>query len=252
MHCLHMVRHEYTWEEETLIIDLYTRTPTSDINDKNQGIISLCETLNHYGYGCVVPGIRNKMENLKSVDSDYISNGRVGRTHIAKDFMNRWIDYQKTGFIGLDKDVENAYGLVEKHNPSIPQPKRKGRDGQAVFRERVLAAFDNQCCISRMNTPQLIQACHIKPYSVCIAEKRLDQANDVRNGLCMNILYHKAFDKGLFSIDEDKRIVLSPSLELKRDDSFFLPYEGEKILETGRTIIGEQYLEYHRKNVFTH
>ncbi len=245
-----MVRHRYSWEEETLIIDLYTRLSYSEINDKSPEIIRLCSMLNTYGYDCVVSGLRNKMENLKSVDQEYISDGRIGRGHVAIEFSERWKNYQDSGFIGLDGDIEKAIQIVKKHNPDIPHSGISGRTGQTAFRERVLTSFDRQCCISGMNTAELLQACHIKPYRVCMAEGRMEQTADVRNGLCMNVLYHKAFDSGLFSIDEDRRVMLSPKLELKADDKFFRPYEGKKIYQTNRTIIGDTYLEYHRKNIF--
>ncbi len=245
-----MVGHKYSWEEETLIIDLYTRTPTSKINDKNPEIMALCNSLNQFGYDCVVSGIRNKMENLKSVDPDYTSDGRIGRKNAKKEFTERWMSYLSTNFKNLDNDVEFALKTIEKHNPDVTRPAIKRRDGQAVFRERVLASFDCQCCITKMKTPQLLQACHIKPHSVCIKENRPDQDMDIQNGLCMNILYHRAFDAGLFSIDEDKKIILSPYLDLKDRDSFFSQLEGQTIITTDRTMIGEQYLEYHRKNIF--
>lgn len=63
-----MVGQRYTWEEETLIIDLYSRTPIPNIRNDNPEIAELCELLNRNGYSRTVSGIRNKMKNLKSVD----------------------------------------------------------------------------------------------------------------------------------------------------------------------------------------
>ncbi len=247
-----MARYSYTWEEETLIIDLYTRILPSRLSDNTDEIKELSSILNSYGYGCVVSGIRNKMENLKSVDFDYTSQGKIGRTHIAKNFMVRWKEYQRTGFSGLDYDVEIAWKRVSAHRPEEPLPKGAScnRDYQAMFRARVLSAFDNRCCISNLSTSSLIQACHIKPNKDCIADNRIDQAKDVRNGLCMNVLYHKAFDDGLFTIDEDRRVLLSPSFVLDKEDKYFRSIEGKKITQTGRVEIGDEYLEYHRKNIF--
>lgn len=246
-------RNSYTEEQEILIIDLYTRTPTSQVKDSNPDIIALCDFFNAHGYKSVVSGIRNKMENLKSVDPVYTVEGRVGRTKIRKSFKDLWLSELEIGFSDLDERVERAIEKIRSGTSSGNQQNTawKHRVGQAAYRERVLASFDNSCCISGICTPGLIQACHIKPFKVCEKEGLDDQKMDVRNGLCMSLLHHKAFDEGLFTIDEEHRIFLSPVWEdLSMDDPFFRPYEGKRIKETPRTIIGEEYLEYHREKVF--
>ena len=247
-----MVGQRYTWEEETLIINLYSRTPIPNIRNDNPEIIELCELLNRNGYNRTVSGIRNKMENLKSVDDEYTSNGRVGRTNMSKELRSRWLGYCETGFIDLDNDVERALSMMGSVPISEPIPSSgsTGRPGQDQFRRRVLAAYDNSCCISGIRIGELLEACHIKPYKICVEEGKLDQAMDMRNGLCMNRLHHRAFDQGLFGIDEDLHVILSPSLDVPDDDTYFRPYEGMKIKEPRFSLVGEAYLEYHRKNVF--
>ena len=235
-----------------MIIDLYSRTPIPNIRNDNPEIVELCDLLNRNGYSRTVSGIRNKMENLKSVDDDYTSNGRVGRTNMSKELRSRWLNYCETGFVDLDDDVNRArsmIGFIPIPEPT-PSPGIPGRQGQDRFRRRVLAAYDNSCCISGIRIGGLLEACHIKPYNVCVEEGRSDQAMDVRNGLCMNRLHHRAFDQGLFGIDEDFHIILSPSLDVPADDTYFLPYEGMKVKGPRFSIISKEYLEYHRKNIF--
>ena len=247
-------RNSYTKEQEILIIDLYTRTPTARIRDSNPEIIALCDFFNDNGYHSVVSGIRNKMENLKSVDPEYTADGRTGRNNIRQGFKELWLEELRSGFSELDKHVEWAVSEIVKHSPADAagaMPVWRHRSGQANYRDRVLAAFDNSCCISGIQTPDLIQACHIKPYRICERDGMEEQKTDVRNGLCMSVLHHKAFDSGLITIDEEHRLLISSEWEdLADDDTFFRPYEGRRIRETSRTIIGEEYLEYHRENIF--
>ncbi len=246
--------YRYTKEQEILIIDLYTRTPTSRIRNSNPDIVELCRFFNDHGMPTVVSGIRNKMENLKSVDPDYVSDGRVGRTKMAKSLRELWDAEMETGFAHLDEHVADAIAAIESgssNRPSGTPPQWSSRTGQAAFRERVLTAFGGQCCISGMSNPSLIQACHIKPYTTCHDEGRADQEMDVRNGLCMNVLFHKAFDAGLFTIDEQHRVLLSESIkDHPTEDEYFSRYDCMHIHETTRTHIGPDYLEYHRKNIF--
>ena len=193
------------------------------------------------------------MENLKSIDPDYTADGRTGRNNIKQGFKELWLEELNSGFSDLDKHVEWAVSEILAHSPaseSVDPAPWKHRSGQANYRERVLAAFDNTCCISGIQTPDLIQACHIKPYKVCAEEGREDQKMDVRNGLCLSIMHHKAFDRGLITIDEDHRIVISSKWrDLADDDAFFRPYEGKYIREP-RIALCEECLEYHREKVF--
>lgn len=84
----------------------------------------------------------------------------------------------------------------------------KTRVNQQFFRQAVLAAYDNTCCITGLRQPALLVAGHIKPWSID-AVNRLNP----RNGLALNSLHDRAFELGLFTIrPEDYVIEVSPSL----------------------------------------
>jgi len=77
---------------------------------------------------------------------------------------------------------------------------------QAVFRERVLAAYGHRCALSGLPEPRLIDAAHIVP-----DDEELGQP-DVRNGICMSKIHHAAFDAGLIGIDPDFIVHVSERL----------------------------------------
>ena len=82
----------------------------------------------------------------------------------------------------------------------------KQRLHQAVFRERVLAAYGYRCALSGLPEPRLIDAAHIVP-----DDEELGQP-DVRNGICMSKIHHAAFDAGLIGIDPEFTIHVSERL----------------------------------------
>jgi putative restriction endonuclease len=98
---------------------------------------------------------------------------------------------------------------------------------QAMFRERVLAAYGRRCALSGLPEARLIDAAHIAPDS----DERLGQP-DVRNGICMSKIHHAAFDAGLIGIDPDLRIHISPQL-LEMNDGPLLE-QGLKALAGSR------------------
>ena len=80
----------------------------------------------------------------------------------------------------------------------------KQRVNQKFFREAVLSAYDNKCCISGISITSLLIASHIKPW------KKSDESEKTNpcNGLCLNALHDKAFDKGFMTINADNYTVI--------------------------------------------
>lgn len=60
---------------------------------------------------------------------------------------------------------------------------------------------------------ELLIASHIKPWKVSNNE---DEKTNPRNGLCLNALHDKAFDRGLITIDKNYKIIVSSKLKEKK------------------------------------
>ncbi len=96
----------------------------------------------------------------------------------------------------------------------------------------------------------LLVASHIVPWSRA-AEHRLD----VRNGIALNALHDRAFDRGLITFDTDLRLVCASSLrEHFTHDSVaqhFQAHEGKPLTVPAEAAGPKpEYLEYHRSTVF--
>lgn len=78
----------------------------------------------------------------------------------------------------------------------------RSRLHQSGFRERVLAAYKDQCALCRLKHRELLDAAHIIPDS--------DEGGEptVRNGIAMCKLHHAAFDKFFLGIRPDYVIVI--------------------------------------------
>ncbi len=122
----------------------------------------------------------------------------------------------------------------------------KTRSNQNVFRKMILQIYDNSCCITGLNIPEVNRASHIIPWSADVS-KRLDP----RNGLCLSATYDAAFDRHLISLDNDYRIILSKDIKdhytSQSVDQYFLKKEGDKINLPAKYKPELTYLETHRK-----
>lgn len=83
----------------------------------------------------------------------------------------------------------------------VTKVSRLARDSD--FRRKVIVAYDRKCCVTGLQL-RLIDAAHILPVG---AEGSTD---DVRNGLCLSPTYHRAYDRGLIYLNEDRRMLINP------------------------------------------
>lgn len=126
----------------------------------------------------------------------------------------------------------------------------KVRRNQNVFRSMILETYDNRCCVTGLDLPELCIASHIIPWA-----DRADTRMDPRNGLCLSATYDKAFDQHLITFDEDYRLVVSREIrEHYRNEhakELFEKREGQVIhlpVKAERRPL-QEYFEAHRHRV---
>lgn len=126
----------------------------------------------------------------------------------------------------------------------------KTRFNQNVFRKITLENYQNACCITGNPLPQLLTASHIKPWAASKANEKLNPAN----GLCLAKTQDAAFDKGLITLDEELRVVLSKSIRdhmtVRSIEENFIRFEGKEITQPLRFSPSQAFLEYHRDTIF--
>jgi putative restriction endonuclease len=117
----------------------------------------------------------------------------------------------------------------------------KDRPGQATFRQRVLAAYGYRCCVTGEATEEVLDAAHIQPY----VNKESDH---VQNGLPLRADFHRLFDAGLITVDDDYRVVLGDHLE----SVTYASYDGRQILRPHEAADkpSREALKVHRSLVF--
>lgn len=102
--------------------------------------------------------------------------------------------------------------------------------------------------MSGLSEPRLLVASHIVPWSK-------DKANRLNpsNGLCLSAIHDKAFDKGLITLTDDFKIVVSEELK-RKNDSFIievlLPLNGLAIEPPERFVPQAEFIAWHRSELF--
>lgn len=105
-------------------------------------------------------------------------------------------------------------------------------------------SYNSQCCISGIKAPELLESCHIVDW----AEDNINRTNP-ENGLCLNALFHRAYDKHLLGITPDCEIVISDRMLAGIVDQNFTSYlsnlNGRKILLPSRFYPKRDFLDIH-------
>ncbi|MGE0283115.1 MAG: HNH endonuclease [Rhizobiaceae bacterium] len=121
----------------------------------------------------------------------------------------------------------------------------KQRSRQDFFRTMVLSAYDFRCAITGIEQPELLVAGHIKPWALEVG-RRLDPTN----GICLNRLHDRAFDRGLITFEDDGRMVTSPQLRSDTREKILQLANAPALKMPRRFLPDRDLLRFHREHVF--
>ena len=237
-----------SWSREELMsaYNLYCKIPIEEINSKNINTIEFANLL-----GKTPKEISKRFKNFSKLDSGLnISADIKEEDKSIWTFFNN--DWEKSVYESENKliDFENKL----KNITEFPRGKErdsiiKVRVNQNFFRSAVLTSYQNKCCITGLPIVGLLNASHIVPWAVDI-NNRLNP----HNGLCLNVLHDRAFDRGLITIKPDYTIVISSSINNFLDDQsikdYFLCFKNKKIILPKRFLPKKSFLEFHNNNIF--
>lgn len=122
----------------------------------------------------------------------------------------------------------------------------RSRVNQGVFRDRLLEVYGGQCCITGLRNEELLIASHIKPWSESEDNEKLIP----ENGLLLNALHDKAFDRGLITFTDDYRLKVNEELSSSQNGRLYemlLRDEGKPIKSPTGFKPDRKYLQWHRR-----
>lgn len=255
-----MGRRNWTREETILAMDLYMRTPFSKIGKKNRDIVELAKIINR-----TPDAVAYKLSNLAHYDPELQARNVSGFSHTSKldkiiydEFAN---NIEDLSFAAQNIIAEIQHTSVYTLLPELKleritvgddkKQEAKIRIGQYFFRMSVLTSYGNACCVTGLTNTELLIASHIKPWSV--SDSKTERTNP-SNGLCLNAMHDKAFDRGFITINKNYCIVNSRLIkeEIMDDKTreWFTFYDGKRIILPDKFMPGKKFIEYHNDVIF--
>lgn len=259
----------WTREHFLIALNLYCKLPFGKLHRSNPIIIDAARRM-----GRTANSLAMKLCNFASLDPVQRARGIKGLTGATKQDRAMWSEFHENlatlgpeseqmlhqrfteddsrelDFLGFDKVRLERPRLMIPEGPTETKATVAVRRGQQFFRQTILNAYSVRCCISGINVPRLLVASHIKPWCD-FPEDRLNPCN----GLCLSSLHDDAFDAGLITFDEDRRLVLSKQLRRYFPqpalEQSFVPFEGNPIQLPSKVAEPDpSFLRYHSEHVF--
>lgn len=245
-------RRKWTRNEEIIVLKLYCEIPFKESSKNNIYVIKIANLINR-----TPSSVNMKVGNFGSFDDNLKKQGIVGLTNVSRLDRDIWDEF----YDNWDKLVYESNLILALYSQSdeIAQELPTGKDkiistkqrvNQDFFRKSVLASYNNICCITGINNPELLIASHIKPWKASDDKEKTNPTN----GLCLNSLHDKAFDRGFITIDEDYCIRISDKLSDivngKAINDYFKIYDKKRIILPDRFLPNKDYLKYHNDVIF--
>ncbi len=153
------------------------------------------------------------------------------------------------GFSAVSEAPQSEFSLYDEQAATPVCSTRAGRS--AAFRHHVLQAYNNQCCVCAGSLVDLFgvyetEAAHIVP-------KRLSGSDDIRNGLALCRKHHWAFDRGMFSINDDRCVVVPSTVSSIVENISLGHYDGCQITCSRESSFAPHpvALEWHREHILS-
>jgi putative restriction endonuclease len=223
---------------------------------------------------------RSRIARIRNVQMQPSDNPTVGCIMLAEPFFwpkSDWIppplEFSLNTQVGKTFDSEDAGGrrlwdavcerlkrspssMLEQDTATVAAIKSNGfgrpqivlpRLGQGLFRVVVTDAYSRKCAITGERTLPVLEAAHIKPYSVV-------KRHEISNGILMRSDLHRLFDEGYLTVNpQDRRIVVSKRIKEEFDNGKdYYKLENQVLREPlepwAKPLVAN--LEYHAYNVF--
>ena len=247
--------NRWTRDQSIVVFNLYCKIPFNRASSNNPDIIRTAKLI-----GRSPNSVKMKIGNFGSFDPLLKEKGIVGLRNVSnldkqiwEEFDNNWesLAFESEQIIADLKniDIENCVDLDDIPAGADREGVIRIRINQRFFRNVVLSSYNHCCCVTGINNPELLVSSHIIPWAV----SKLNRLNP-RNGLCLNALHDKAFDRGLITITPNYKIKISNIVKAQSDNeimkNYFVKYDNRGIRLPEKFLPKKDFLEYHNNVIF--
>jgi len=142
----------------------------------------------------------------------------------------------------VKKQISRPKGEQKKPNYTERRGLVTSRVGQGWYRQEILKKWGNKCSITGCSITDILISSHIKGWSECNEDERLD----VDNGILLSPHIDSLFDKHLISFEDDGSIIISD--KVSKEDLVILGVSNSIRLKVDDGM--KKYLKHHRNRFY--
>lgn len=118
-----------------------------------------------------------------------------------------------------------------------------------AFRTLLLEQYDRKCAVSRI---ALVTECNAEVQAAHIIALAQGGPDDLRNGFTLTGTLHWAFDNGLFCVEDNRNVRVSPKALSFHGNEWLRQFDGKPISEASDVPfkVAPEAFAWHRENIF--
>ena len=212
--------NNWSREETIVAFNVYCKIPFKSSSKTNPTVIKYANLL-----GRSPSALNMKIGNFGRLDPELKKQGITGLTNGSKLDEDVWNEFNgnwdKLAFESEKLIAELQNRTIEIEIIDIEDlPKGEDREtiikariNQSFFRSTILSSYNLKCCITGLSIPDFLVASHIIPWA-----KDNNNRTNPHNGLCLNSIHDKAFDRGFITITPDFKVLVSKCFDEYSDN----------------------------------
>lgn len=239
----------WTRDELLLAVELYCRLPFGQMDQRNKEVIELAHLIGR------TPGaVAYKLVNFASLDRSLKERGIKGADHASKLDKEVWDEFYNDSEALISESLYVKAKASEIDILELIEGQRKiGEDRETIVRQRVnqdffrkalLASYEGKCSITGIAIKDFLIAAHIIPWSQDVVN-RLNPSN----GILLNALHDKAFEKGYIAINSNYEVEVSSNIselgEKQLIETYFMQFHKKRIHLPKKFLPDTNLLERH-------
>lgn len=242
-------RRNWTEDEVTEALSLYLRLPFGKFHSGTPQIIRMAERI-----GRTPSSVAMKLSNLAALDETLPQKGLAKASAMDRQVWTKFRQDSSFVLAAYEAQLETLQplkpGFSEQRQANWAAKQSEvtrravvQRHGQSFFREMILNSYRSCCALTGIDDARLLTASHIIGW-----QEDDTQRLNPENGICLNALHDRAFDRHLISFDHNYRMIVADDLpaDTKRKLTAGV---SERLQLPERFLPARAFLHHHRQRM---
>jgi len=205
--------------------------------------------------------VPNYLFHLRILDEETVSVGWIherATSRAVSSAPDSWIQWVETGTVKQWSSIERTNTRTSTSDSTIQDSSRNefdivarqyeqiDRSVSETFRKDVWGRYNRKCLFTGIDCPAVLEVSHILPRS-----DHPELAEHPDNAILMNVLHHRAFDGGIFTLDDNRTFRVNPAFDTDNEflNKMIVDFDGKRPKLPTEANIDAEFLRQRNKDL---